>query len=102
MILFNTTFVVDLTISRQFLSWVKSTFIPEALSSGIFEAPLLTRILSQEGEPSEAESFALQFKSRSLAEVRQWQQEIFPALYQVIAEKHPGAVLPFSTYMEIL
>ena len=102
MILFNTTFIVDVSAKAPFISWARNTLIPEAVASGIFTDPLMTRILPPDDEPCESESFAVQLKAESEDAVKSWQEKNFPSLFLPLAEEYPQSVLPFSTFMEII
>lgn len=104
MILFNTTFIVDPTLKTTFLDWAKTTLIPRTLASGLFTDPLAMRVLPPEiqAEPCETESYAIQFKSSSLEAATAWAQSGFLELFAPLAKQYPQAILPFSTFMEII
>ncbi len=101
MVLYNTTFVVDSRVIEPFKSWVASAFIPGALDSGVFIDPLFTRILSTQGDET-AESFAVQFKAREMADAQNWNDTTGARLIEDIQETYHDSVLAFSTFMEII
>lgn len=105
MVLYNTTFIVDTHAIDSFKAWVSTSYIPKALDSGIFEQPLLTRVLLPEGMEADnsATSFAVQFKSSDHEAAQLWNAATAPELIAPLIRQHgPEAVLSFSTFMEIL
>lgn len=102
MVLYNTTFVVDSRVIEPFKSWVASAFIPGALECGVFIDPLFTRILPQSMQDDTAESFAVQFKAREMADARNWNDSTGAKLIGDIQDAYHDSVLAFSTFMEII
>ena len=104
MVVYNTTFVVDSWVIEPFKSWVSSTFIPGALDGGVFIDPLFTRIVPQPAQDDDetAESFAVQFKAREMADARNWNDTIGARLIGEIQNRYHDSVLSFSTFMEII
>ena len=97
MILFNTTFVYDKNLRDQLCEWVRETWIPEALRSGM-EMPLCAHVPVAQDE---ALSMAEQGRFDVNADAEAWHgsrgAELLDALYGKFGER----VLAFSTLMEV-
>lgn len=102
MILYNTTFVVDIQVIEPFRSWVLSTFIPRALESGVFFDPLFTKIVPQLPQDETSESFAVQFKAQEMVDAQNWNDTVSLRLVGDIQNVYRDSVLAFSTFMEII
>lgn len=102
MILFNITFAVSPQSENDFLEWVSGSFIPEINSCSSFSSPLLTRIIPQNPDECQTQSFALQFKADSVDTVHRWIECSGGMILDKIHSKHGEGVLSFATFMEIL
>lgn len=102
MILFNITFAVSPQSENDFLEWASESFIPEINSCSSFSSPLLTRIIPQNPDEDQAQSFALQFKAESVEAVNRWIECSGGMALEKIHSKHGENVLFFATFMEIL
>ena len=61
MIQLNTTFYVHVSVRSSFLDWVRATYIPDAVGSGIFTSPQL--MLVEHSVEPDALTYAVQFLS---------------------------------------
>lgn len=98
MILINTTFCVEPSVSDAWRNWIFDTYIPSAESAGYgFRNPLVLRILAQNDG---AESFAVQLQACDLVAAQMWidreQQRLLADAYSAWGDK----VLSFTTLME--
>lgn len=100
MVLFNTTFHVHTNADAAFLQWIRHTYIPAALESGLLSSPLFTRIMI-DSDP-EAKSYALQFTAQTEHDVEMWRNGIAADHLHALSARHGESVLHFSTLMEIL
>ncbi len=101
MIQLNTTFYVHLSVRNSFLDWVRTTYIPEAIASGIFSSPQL--MLVEHSVEPDALTYAVQLTASTPADARRWHDEgRGAALRQAIMKLHPQKVLFFSSFMDIL
>ena len=100
MILLNTTFHVHTSVNEPFIEWVKATYIPSAMKSGLFTAPLFTRIMMQ--VDPEATSYAVQLQASSHTEAEAWHDSMGTQLKDALAREVGERVLHFTTYMEII
>ena len=101
MIQLNTTFCVDPSVENSFLAWVRETYIPDAVASGIFSSPRLLRI-EHEVQP-DALTYAVQLTAEHEADARLWHDTGRGfSLRSDIMNRYPQKVLFFSTFMDIL
>lgn len=100
MTIINTTFHVEKSVQNRFCEWVRKTYVPEALSSGILSDPCFSRILIEVQE--DCLSFAVSFKIRSVEQAVEWHDGHGAGLRRDLHSKFGDRVLFFTTYMEQL
>lgn len=102
--LVNTTFITSSGSSDDVALWLAKVYIPEALSSGRFSHPVLSRVLTENipGADADATSLALQFRTDSIEEARLWIAESGAVLIRAYSDKLREQLLHFTTEMEIL
>lgn len=100
MYLYNTSFHTESSIAETFVAWLKTIFIPEAMSSGLFSEASLGKILL-EIEPGTS-SYTLQLKASELDRAQEWNDTIGNSLRSVIIKKFGGKVVFFVTFIEII
>ncbi len=100
MYLYNTSFHADSSVAETFIAWLKTIFIPEAMSSGLFSDTTLGKILL-EIEPGTS-SYTLQLKANELDRAREWNDTIGNSLRSTIVKKFGGKVVFFVTFIEII
>lgn len=100
MYLYNTSFHTESGIAETFVAWLKTIFIPEAMSSGLFSEASLGKILL-EIEPGTS-SYTLQLTASELDRAREWNDTIGDSLRSVIIKKFGGKVVFFVTFIEII
>lgn len=100
MIILNTSFHMLSSLEKEFIDWAKTSYMPAANASGIFNEILLIKILT-EIEPG-ASAFALQLKSQSLERSAHWHDETASALKAELTKRWGKNVVYFTTYMEVI
>ncbi len=94
----NTSFHMDETIKNDFIAWIKETYIPSALQSGVFGRPLLTKIMTVV-EPGTV-SFALHLVCGDLDKANNWHDNEGARMREMLSRRFGQRVVFFSTYME--
>ncbi len=94
----NTSFHITQNVRDQFIKWVKETYIPKALETGILSSPVFTKILT-EIEPG-TESYAIHFKTENIEKATEWHDTQAAELKADIHNKTNRQVLFFTTFME--
>lgn len=96
---FNTTFYVERQLADRLLSWLRLTYIPEAMASGMITDVMLMR-LSEPPDPS-AEAFALHLRTHDSDGAKEWINNIGQSLIgHLAAEVGQERLLHFTTPME--
>lgn len=98
MLIYNTTYTVPVADARNFVIWIKESFIPQANNDGYLSDPRLLRILSHHDENSEC--FSVQFKVDSTAQLHQWYVKKGQQLALEMKSLFDERVVGFSTLME--
>lgn len=98
MLIYNTTYTVPVADARNFVIWIKETFIPQTQSDETLSAPRLLRILSHHDE--ESECFSLQFRVESSAALHQWYVKQGQKLANEMQKLFDERIVGFSTLME--
>lgn len=99
MIIFNTTFHIDLSIQKDVIAWIKAEFIPNALSVGLLN-PMLTKILIPNDEGFV--SYALHLQSADFSKIDLWSGCGMAELLSDAHKRWGERMISFSTPMEII
>ena len=70
MLIYNTTFHVEINDARNFVIWLNEYYIPEVEKSGELRNPRILRILSHKEQDSEC--FSLQWEVEDSAALHHW------------------------------
>lgn len=97
MIIYNTTYHADCSVSGDFLDWLKEYYLPQALASGQVREPRLLRIM---GHNEGGACFSLQLEASSLGELQRWNQAVGKSLHEQLTERFGDKVAGFTTFME--
>ncbi len=100
MIIINTSFHVHINLVDDFKAWVKDTYIPKALSSGIVSTPRFMTLLIEVQE--DCVSFAVSFEADTIESATRWHDNNGAKLRDQLRLKFGDGVLNFSTYMDEL
>ncbi|MCM1162671.1 MAG: DUF4286 family protein [Muribaculaceae bacterium] len=95
MIIVNTTFYVDSALESEFLTWLRSSYIPASPLS----APSLARILLDVGEEG-MNAYALKLCAETMTEAQAWIEGEASLLFGTLGMKYGEKVLHFTTFME--
>lgn len=99
-VILNTTFVVHVSIEKEFLSWVSGVYLPAAAASGLFGKPVVARVLTRI-EP-ETESIAVQMTAQDGAAAERWHDETAALLKDDLMARWSDRAMHFTTYMEVI
>ena len=98
MIVYNVTCTLaDESIHEEWLHWMKEEHIPEVMSTGLFADYRMLRLLHEENNGI---TYAIQYRSTTMAEYQLYQKEYAPPLQQKTREKYGDKVLAFRTLLE--
>ena len=94
MLIYNTTFHVEMGDARNFVIWLNEFYIPEVEKSGELRNPRILRILSHKEQDSEC--FSLQWEVEDSATLHRW--HVKQEMMKVFKDK----VIGFPTLMEVI
>ncbi len=100
MLVYNTTFQMDLADARNFVIWIGECYIPQVEADGRLRNPRLLRILSHKEQ--ETECFSLQWDVEDSAELHRWHTAQGMRLNEELARVFKDKVVGFSTLMEVI
>lgn len=98
MIIFNTTYHLEHLVSGEALKFFKEVYIPEAVASGLFTNPSLSKVHAAHGESGV--TYALHFKVKDIETLERWVDETGEDLKQKLLKKFGNQVAGFSTLLE--
>ena len=99
MIIYNVTSSVDKVIAEEWVSWMKDKHIPELLKTGLFEDYKILKVLSHD-DTDESISFAVQYYSKSIANVQQYLEDHAPRLRDDVQKRYGDKVVAYRTLLE--
>ncbi|MEN9401104.1 MAG: hypothetical protein RL632_2207 [Bacteroidota bacterium] len=99
MILYNVTVSVDPEIAEDWLSWMRSTHIPEVMATGCF---LESRISRVHGEEDGGLTYAITYLSPSQAHMDTYSQTHAPLLQRDHSERYAGKFAAFRTVLSVI
>ena len=98
-IICNTTYHVECSISGEFLDWLRDNYLPSALEGGFVGEPRLLRLM---GHREGGACFALQLQASTLSDLQRWNQDVGKRLHEELVKRFGNKVAGFTTFMEVL
>ena len=98
MILYNETVGIDLSIESEWLAWMKSTYIPQVMKTGMFVEFKIYKVLTSEDEGTI--SYSVQYFAKSMDEVEKYLDKFAPLLIEELREKFKDHHAAFRTLLE--
>ncbi len=98
MLIFNTTLHVDDAIEVEFINFLKTFYVPQALQGTLLRQPTLSKIERQHEESGV--SYALQFKTNDIDTLSKWVEETGEKLSLEMTKRFGTKVNGFVTLME--
>ncbi len=100
MIIYNTTYNVNIESVNEFIEWIKTDLIPTATASGELLNPQLALIMASEDDKTK--SYSLQFRANSIEDLQNWYQGTGKAKIVELENRFTKKVVGFSTLMTVL
>lgn len=98
MLIYNTTYHCEKSCYEEFITWLRTHYVPVAMQHKGVSQPRLARILAQ--EEGEGVSISVQFTTASLDTLSSWYENCGAALIKELEQKFERRVAGFSTLME--
>lgn len=100
MLVYNTTYQIDLADARNLVIWLHECYMPQVLQNGKLKNPRLMRILSHKEQ--ETECFSLQWEVEDSALLHKWHVEQGMKLNEELLKTFKDKVVGFPTLMEVI
>ena len=98
MIIYNVTVsLADESIHEEWLTWMQEVHIPQVMETGLFADSKILRLLNEENDGI---TYAIQYRSHTLADYERYRREFAPVLQAETAKKYGDKVLAFRTLLE--
>lgn len=100
MLIYNTTYHVEINDARNFIIWLNECYIPQAEESSELKNPHIFRILSHKEQDSEC--FSLQFEVEDSTVLHRWYTGSGMKLNEEMMKIFKDKVIGFPTLMEVI
>lgn len=100
MILYNITINVTSDIEQDFISWMKSTHIPEVLATGMFVEHRFYRLLHESEDGSI--NYSIQFFTETMEKMMEYERIHAPALRTKTRERYQDKAVSFRSLLETI
>lgn len=100
MLIYNTTFQIDVEEAQNLVIFLHEKYIPEAQASGLMKNARMSRILSHKDEKSEC--FSVQFEVEDMAQLHKWYSSEGVKLNDELLKLFKNKVVGFPTMMEVI
>ena len=100
MLIYNTTYHVEMGDARNFVIWLNECYIPEAEKSGELKNPRILRILSHQEQDSEC--FSVQWEVEDSSVLHHWHTTCGANLNEELKKTFKDKEIGFPTLMEVI
>jgi Domain of unknown function (DUF4286) len=98
MLLYNVTFGIDKEIETEWISWMKATYLPSMMSTGLFVEYKIYKVLSHDDETSI--SYSVQCFAKTIEDVLKYLNDYAPPLTELHREKFKDKHVAFNTLLD--
>jgi Domain of unknown function (DUF4286) len=98
MLLYNVTFGIDKVIETEWITWMKTHYIPSLMGTGLFVDYKMYKVLTHDDETSV--SYSVQCFSKSIEDVLKYLNEHAPQLTELHREKFKDRHVAFNTLLD--
>jgi len=100
MYIYNVTTNVEESAHNTWLNWMKTTHIPEVLSTGKFLSAKITKVLIE--EESGGHTYSVQYTVANKGTLEKYYQENAPKLREKAMQLFAGKLVSFRTELEVV
>lgn len=100
MLIYNTTYHVEMADARNFVIWLSECYLPEAEKGGELRNGRIMRILSHKEQDSEC--FSVQFEVEDSAGLHRWHTQTGARLNAELLKVFKDRIIGFPTLMEVI
>jgi len=98
MILYNVTYGIDKEIESEWLLWMKSSYIPGILHTGLFSGYRIYKVLSHEDEVSS--SYCVQYFVETIEQFNRYLENFASAFIDELKQRYKDRHVAFNTLLE--
>ena len=98
MLLYNVTFGIDKVIETEWISWMKSQYIPTLMGTGLFVEYKMYKVLTHDEETSV--SYSVQCFASKIEDVLKYLNEYAPQLTEIHRERFKDMHVAFNTLLD--
>ncbi|MCZ4693277.1 DUF4286 family protein [Ancylomarina euxinus] len=97
MIIYNTSYILNSAIEKDFCKWMNDKFIPLVKETGTFSQHYFCKVMVQQEDGSQTYSLQLFFKNK--AQLDKYNEVFEPRCKAIFAAKYQTNILTFSSTM---
>lgn len=98
MLLYNVTFGIDKAIETEWISWMKSYYIPSLMGTGLFAEYKMYKVLTHDDETSV--SYSVQCFANKIEDVLKYLNEYAPQLTELHRAQFKDEHVAFNTLLD--
>ena len=98
MIIYNVTVNIDFDVQEDWLTYMKSTHIPDVLATNMFLEARFSRVLAEEEGGA---TYSIQYLCESQEKLDEYQNKFAPALQKDHTERYAGKFVAFRTLLRL-
>lgn len=99
MILYNVTIILDESIHMDWLSWMRSEYIPGVMNTGYFASNRLLKVIDS---PNEGITYCVQYIADNQDQLNEFKQKHAANLHSKLPEQFLNKFVLFDTTMEYI
>lgn len=99
MIIYNVTINIDDDVREDWLKWMRDVHILEVMATGYFLENRFSKVLVEEQQGT---TYSIQYLTKSMVDLEEYQQNHAPRLQADHQEKYGGKFVAFRTLMEVV
>lgn len=98
MLLYNVTIAVDTQIEQEWKLWMKSTFIPQTMATGLFQSFRFYKVLTHD-DPASV-SYCVQYFVETIEQFNRYLSEHASGFLELQRQQYPDRHAAFQTLLE--
>ena len=98
MLLYNVTVGIDKSVEQEWISWMKSEYIPEVMNTGLFVKFKMYKVLHDQDDGNI--SYSVQYFADSLDQVMLYFEKFAPSLSEKLLARFRDKHVAFMTLLE--
>lgn len=100
MLLYNETIGIDKEIEQDWLIWIRETYIPDMMGTGVFVDSKIYKVLTHEDEGSV--SYCVQYFTPTIEQFQHYLDTFAPVLTEKHHQKFKDRHVAFRTLLEVV